>query len=114
MKTKITRDGKKNVVVMVFGEVDGSDEATALHIDHVQDDLTGFKLDRIVYSIEGGVKVRLAWSDDGLIMPLEGRGLLNYYDFDSIQPSTQGQALKVKATGTGAFHLVLDCTKMGV
>ena len=114
MKTKITRDGKKNVVVMVWGEVDEMDEAMALHIDHVQDDLTGFKLDRIVYAIEGGAKVRLAWSEDGVIMPLEGRGILNYYDFDSIQPSTQGQALMVNATGSGAFHLVLDCTKMGV
>lgn len=114
MKTKITRDGKKNVVVMVWGEVDGKDACTALHIDHVQDDLTGFKLDRIVYAIEGGVKARLAWSDDGLIMPLEGRGILNYYDFDSIQPSTQGQSLGVDVTGSGAFHLVLDCTKMGV
>ena len=115
MQAKLTRDGKKNVVLMVWGEVeDGVGPTEVLHPDHIQDGATGFKLDQILYTIESGVRVRLGWSEDGLILPVEGRGLLNYYAFDSIPPSSPGQGLWVSATGTGAFHLVLDCTKMGV
>ena len=115
MQAKLTRDGKKNVVLMVWGEVDGEIESTeVLHPDKIQDEAKGFKLDQVLYSIESGVKVRLGWSEDGLILPVEGRGLLNYYAFDSIPPSSPGQGLWVSATGKGAFHLVLDCTKMGV
>ena len=115
MQVKLTRDGKKNVVLMVWGEVDEELQQTeVLHPDGIKDGATGLKLDQIVYTIESGVKVRLGWSEDGLILPVEGRGLLNYYAFDSIPPSSPGQGLWVSATGKGAFHLVLDCTKMGV
>ena len=114
VKTKITRDGKKNTVVMVWGEVDGEETLTVLDPSTSPDRPQGFKLDQIQYSCEAGVKVRIGWSGDGLVVPVEARGLLNYYQFDSLQPSEKGESLWVNVKGNGAFHLVLDCTKMGV
>lgn len=111
MKTKITRDGKKNVVVMAWGR--GESHHPVLRPEELQDAPPGLKLDQIQFAIESGTKVFLFWSDDELILPLEGRGLLNYYQFDSIQPSTPNQSLWVRVEGEGAFHLTLDCTKMG-
>lgn len=111
MKTKITRDGKKNVVVMVWGTGDGAQQV--LSPSTLQDSPPGLKLDQIQFTIESGTKVFLSWSADGLILPLEGRGLLNYYQFDSIQPSTPNQGLEIQVVGEGAYHLVFDCTKMG-
>lgn len=112
MNLKIARDGMKNVVVIACGEVEDSMEQTTV-VDpfKLNHECKQIKLDQIQYSIEGGVKVRIGWSEDGMFLPLEGRGLLNYYAFDSLQPSTAGQSLWVSATGSGAFHLVFDMTK---
>lgn len=113
MKVKITRDGKKNVVAMVWGKGTDGKSISVLDPATLQDAPPGIKLDQIQYTIEAGTTVFLGWADDGSILPVEGRGLLNYYQFDSLQPTTPGQALWVSARGNGAFHLVLDCTKMG-
>lgn len=112
MKARITRDGHKNVVMMVYGV--GDAEETVLRVADVQNNATGLKLDQIQFSVEGGTRIMLGWEQDGLILPLEGRGLLNYYQFDSLQPTSPGQGLVVNVTGGGAYHLVLDLTKMGV
>lgn len=112
MDIKIARDGMKNVVVIVHGEAEGNLEQT-LVVDPaaLQHECRQIKLDQILYSVEGGLKVRVGWSEDGLFLPLEGRGLLNYYPFDSLQASSLGQKLWISATGSGAFHLVFDMTK---
>jgi len=109
---KIARDGMKNVVVIAHGEVEGSLEQTVV-VDPsaLQHECRQIKLDQILYSVEGGLKIRVGWSEDGLLLPLEGRGLLNYYPFDSLQASSLGQKLWISATGFGAFHLVFDMTK---
>jgi len=109
---KIARDGMKNVVVIVHGEAEGNLEQTVV-VDPaaLQHECRQIKLDQILYSVEGGLKVRVGWSEDGLFLPLEGRGLLNYYPFDSLQASSLGQKLWISATGSGAFHLVFDMTK---
>ena len=112
MDIKIARDGMKNVVVIVHGEAEGALEQTVVvdpsALQHV---CRQIKLDQILYSVEGGLKIRVGWSEDGLLLPLEGRGLLNYYPFDSLQASSLGQKLWISATGSGAFHLVFDMTK---
>lgn len=112
MDIKIARDGMKNVVVIVHGEAEGDLEQTVV-VDPaaLQHECRQIKLDQILYSVEGGLKVRVGWSEDGLFLPLEGRGLLNYYPFDSLQASSLGQKLWISATGSGAFHLVFDMTK---
>lgn len=112
MEIRVARDGMKNVVVMTWGEVEEKLEQTMV-IDptSLNHQCTQIKLDQVQYSIEAGVKVRVGWSEDGLVLPLEGRGLLNYYQFDSLPPSTPGQKLWISATGSGAFHLVFDMTK---
>lgn len=113
MQVQLTRDGKKNVVLMVWGQAEDSTEPfVVVRPSDVQDSPAALKLDQIQFAVEKDARVQIGFADDGLILPVEGRGLLNYYQFDSIQPSTPGQALWVSATGTGAFHLVLDCTKM--
>ena len=112
MDIKVTRDGLKNVVVMVHGEVEGSlDETVVIDPSTLQHECKQVKLDQILYSVEGGLKVRIGWSEDGTLLPLEGRGLLNYYPFDSLQASSIGQKLWISATGSGAFHIVFDMTK---
>ena len=112
MDIKVTRDGLKNVVVMVHGEVEDTlDQTVVIDPAALQHECKQVKLDQILYSVEGGLKVRIGWSEDGLLLPLEGRGLLNYYAFDSLQASSLGQKLWVSATGSGAFHLVFDMTK---
>jgi hypothetical protein len=109
---KIARDGMKNVVVIVHGEAEGTLEQTVVvDPELLQHECRQIKLDQILYSIEGGLKIRVGWSEDGLFLPLEGRGLLNYYPFDSLQASSLGQKLWISATGSGAFHLVFDMTK---
>lgn len=112
MDIKIARDGMKNVVVIVHGEAEGDLEQTVV-VDPaaLQHECRQIKLDQILYSVEGGLKFRVGWSEDGLLLPLEGRGLLNYYPFDSLQASSLGQKLWISATGSGAFHLVFDMTK---
>ena len=112
MKMRVARDGMKNVVVIASGEVEDSlDPTVVIDPSTLNHGCTQVKLDQVQYSIEGGVKVRVGWSEDGMFLPLEGRGLLNYYQFDSLQPSSPGQKLWVSATGSGAFHLVFDMTK---
>jgi len=112
VEIKVTRDGMKNVVVMVHGEVEDRLDQTVVVDPALLNNLcTQIKLDQILYSVEGGLRVRVGWSEDGVILPLEGRGLLNYYPFDSLQASSLGQRLWISATGSGAFHLVFDMTK---
>jgi hypothetical protein len=116
MQFKITRDGGKNAVVMVWGEI--AEESDTRTIIVSPSDLgsnpPAMKLDQVQHTVESGLKIRLGWSADGLILPVEGRGLLNYYQFDSLNASTSGQSLWISSKGTGAFHLVLDLTKIGV
>lgn len=116
MQFKITRDGGKNAVVMVWGEI--TEESSIPTIVVSPGDLGGnppaIKLDQVQHTVESGLKVRLGWSADGLILPIEGRGLLNYYQFDSLGASTPGQSIWISSKGIGAFHLVLDLTKIGV
>ena len=112
MESRVTRDGKKNVVVMAWGE--GNLECTeVIRPSDLGDAPPGVKLDQIQFTVESGTKVYVGWSGDGRFLSVEGRGLLNYYQFDSLQPSTPGQNLWISVVGEGAFHLVLDCTKMG-
>jgi len=109
---KIARDGMKNVVVIAHGEVkDALDETVVIDPAELQHECKQVKLDQVLYSVEGGLKIRIGWSEDGMFLPLEGRGLLNYYAFDSLQASGLGQKLWISAAGTGAFHLVFDMTK---
>lgn len=112
MDIRVARDGMKNVVVIVHGEVERELlETVVVNPALLNHGCTQLKLDQVQHSVEGGVKVRIGWSEDGMFLPLEGRGLLNYYQFDSLQPSSPGQKLWISATGTGAFHLVFDLTK---
>ena len=112
MEIKVIRDGMKNVVVVTHGEVeDALDQTVVVDPSSLQHDCRQIKLDQVQYSVESGLKIRIGWSEDGLFLPLEGRGLLNYYQFDSLQPSSTGQKLWVSAAGSGAFHLVFDMTK---
>lgn len=111
MHSKVTRDGSKNVICVVNGEGE-SEEVVVLAPFSLQGSPSEIKLDKIVYAIEGGTKVRIGWSEDGMLIPLEGRGVLDYYSFESLQPSTRGQSIWVSVTGDGAYHLVLDCSKM--
>lgn len=115
MKTKITRDGHKNVVVMVHGEISekGLSKTSVLDIKEMEGSPKGFKLDQIQYTVSKDVTIELGFSKDGFLLPIEGRGLLNYYPFDSLQPSSLGQSLWIRsAAKSGSFHLVLDCTKI--
>jgi hypothetical protein len=112
MEIRVARDGMKNVVVMAWGEIEeGLEQTIVVDPSTLNHGCTQVKLDQIQYSIEAGVKVRVGWSEDGMVLPLEGRGLLNYYQFDSLQPSSSNQKLWISATGAGAFHLVFDMTK---
>ena len=112
MERKITRDGAKNVVVMAWGQE--SDAEAPLHLISPADvKAKQIKLDQIQFACERDVTLWLSWEDDGVILPIEGRGLLNYYQFDSLQPSHPAQALKLTAKGEGHFHLGLDFTKQG-
>jgi hypothetical protein len=112
VEIRVARDGMKNVVVMAWGEIEEKlDQTIVVDPSTLNHGCTQIKLDQIQYSIEGGVKVRVGWSEDGMVLPLEGRGLLNYYQFDSLQPSSPGQKLWVTATGSGTYHLVFDMTK---
>ena len=110
---QITRDGSKNVVVVVQGKVVDSQEAVeVLKVGDVTNNPVAYKLDQVVFAVEKDVKVQVGWSKDGAFLPVEGRGLLNYYSFDSLHANTPGQSLTISASGTGLFHIVLDCTKV--
>jgi hypothetical protein len=112
MEIRVARDGMKNVVVMANGEIEESlDRTIVIDPSTLNHGCTQVKLDQVQYAIEAGVKIRVGWSEDGMVLPLEGRGLLNYYQFDSLQPSSPGQKLWISAVGSGAFHLVFDMTK---
>lgn len=112
MKIKLARDGAKNLILLVYGMNDDKKKQTVFN--PAQINIPGFKLDQILYSIEKDTTLRFGWEKDGVFLPLEGRGLLNYYQFDSLQPDTIGQSLWIQVNGVGAYHLALDLTKLGV
>lgn len=111
MKPKITRDGPKNVVVMINGtsEETGGEKVTVVTPKEVK--VRKLKLDQIHYAIEKDLRVYIGWSEDGPLLPLDGRGVLNYDAFDSLQPSSNDQGLWIMTKGEGLFHLVFDMTK---
>jgi len=72
MNIRVARDGMKNVVVMIYGEIEESLEQTVV-IDpaSLNHECSQIKLDQVQYSIEGGVKVRVGWSEDGMFCHLK-------------------------------------------
>jgi len=109
---ELSRDGHKNVVYIVSGRkipngkpIQITDKSAMLPKEP-----EGLRLDSIEFAIESGTKIILGWHDDEYLLPLEGRGKLDFQWFDGIQ----GDDIHMTVTGEGVVFIVLDLSKIGV
>ena len=126
-------DGPRNLVVKVTAILDTSDLANT----QVVTPATSFKVNGangnapplarlayIDYSISDGIEVTISWGNAGgpitPMMPLAGRGRMNFHDFEGLRndaPGTDGSiwiATNGYTTGKSVFTLVFEMVKEGL
>lgn len=113
-------DGSKNTVVKVSGEQEVRDLTPLVLLDklsHVdRHKAKNLKLQKILYSFYGKSGGDLVWllpeNKQELIMPLEGRGKMDFEDFHSIPGPVECIGIGLLATGSGTYMLLLDLEKV--
>jgi len=124
--TQIIADGAKNCAVKITGlEVPQNKWYTIVDVTRFNGVHRRVKIDHAEWAITSGIEVFLAWAaDEGereLILPLGGRGQINFSDYGGlsnmsegksghielmIQPRTLGQSKLIEA-----FTLFIDMQK---
>ncbi len=120
----VVHDGERNAIVIVTGTLDTSDLAVTdiTTIANLNPVPTLVRLDRLQYSVEDGISCLLWWhnTSDGLIMPVEGRGLLDFcWAGGYNNPQAAGYTGNIRLSTVGwsgvkHFTLILDLVKQGV
>jgi len=112
LTVELSRDGHKNVVYIISGrkiknnvDIQVTDKAAMRPKEP-----TGLRLDSVEFAVEAGTKIILSWHGDEYLLPLEGRGKLDFGWFDGIQ----GDDIHMTVTGDGVVFVVLDLSKIGV
>ena len=122
---ELVHDGHRNVVYRLDGVLDTSDVAVAdfTTISSLSPVPTYLRLDRVEYSVQDALSVRLWWhaTADDLIIPLEGRGKFDFDWFGGLQnPKSAGNTgnarYDTKGWSAGAvlgYTLILEFSKQG-
>lgn len=119
----VVHDGAINTVYNLSGILDTSDYAAADFTDvlSLNPAPTTLRLDHMFYSVEDGLSVRFYWeaTSDVLIMPISGRGFIDFAPFGGLTNSraagfTGDLKVATKGWATGdvvAFAFILEFTK---
>jgi hypothetical protein len=85
--SRIIHDGHKNVVVNVTGQavLDIAQPVPVLELSSLQGPPKGVKIDSITFACEDKMTCLLWWGKDRLILPLAGRGRLDFEGDDGLQ-----------------------------
>ncbi len=120
----VVHDGPRNTLLSVTGVLDTSDYAVAdiTTISSLNPVPTLIRVDRIQYSVEDGLSCLLWWhaTTDGLILPLEGRGKMEFDWFGGYNnPMAAGYTGNIRLSTAGwstvkHFALVIEFVKQGV
>ena len=112
LNIELSRDGHKNVVYIVSGRKINNDGPLQLTNREDMHPITprSLRLDAVEFSIEQGTKCILSWNDEAYLLPIEGRGKLDFGWFDGIQ----GDEIYLNVIGDGVVFIVLDLSKIGV
>jgi hypothetical protein len=126
LATQILVDGARNAVVKITGVVDTADITATDVVDPASftPTPTRLRIDKITYSVEGGLAVRLWWdaSSDVLIASLTDSSEIGARDYGGlINNAGSGITGKIQLTTEGwaggavySFTVVLEMVKMGV
>lgn len=106
----MTRDGHKNVVYIVSGEVKKDTMSHVTSVESLSPKPQSLRLDNIIYAVEDGLKAFLRLQGTGHVIPLEGRGRLLFEDMGGLI----GNDIDLETRGIGTLFLMLDISKMGV
>jgi hypothetical protein len=119
ISTRIVRDSA-DVDIAIVGAVGDKTLSEVIASPENHKDAKAFKVTAIFHSIESGVKLRLYWEgedDHTLILPLEGRGILDLTRFGGLEdpryPGWTGNIILV-AEGMGHFALSLELSKQRI
>ena len=123
--SRLLHDGSSGVVYFVTGFIDSDSEAVAQITDlaKLKFNPPQLRLDTILHSVEEGLLIRLWWHgvEDTLILPLGGRGVLDFDRFGGLtNPFDDGASGNVRLSvsrtipKTRCFSLVLEFLKQGV
>lgn len=119
LKSTITMDGSKAAVVCVSGYVDKPIIERVVDFLTLKDCSRGVRIDSIVYSFVDKFRGYLHWEDkdDTFILPLEGRGRLEFESLQSLHSpkESKGILMKIPDLGEGlypkALFVVMDMVK---
>jgi hypothetical protein len=124
--TQTLSDGMKNCAVKITGTgVDLGKWFGVVRLERFKDPVRKLKIDHAEWAITAGIEVFLAWhADEGereLVLPLGGRGQINFSDYGGLSNLSEGKSghieLMVQARGAPApkvieaFTLFLDMQK---
>lgn len=126
-------DGPRNLVVKVTGILDTSNLGNTVVVQPANTfKITGsngnnpplVSLDYIDYSISDGIEVTVSWGNGAgpitPMMPLAGRGKMNFHDFGGLENDAAGTdgSIWISTTGytsgTSIFTLVFEMVKEGL
>lgn len=117
---KIQHDGQKNAVLQVSGFLDSdvTQARTILTLEDLQLNPKAIRIESIVYAFQDKMGCVLWWQGDENIypiLPLEGRGTLNFNDMQGLhspQSDVKGIAITTYGVDKGKYFLItLDLTK---
>jgi hypothetical protein len=118
-KTQISHDGHKNAVIMFKGILDEQphNAENVILFENLAHSPKRARIDSTTYSIEGKTSIYLWWvtADDKpeFIMPMEGRGFLNFEGLQSLNAPEGAIGIRAsfnQAEGK-AFMVMLDLVK---
>ena len=100
----ITQQGDRNLTLKLTGVLDTSNEAYNIKLalaDSTDITATGFRLNRILFSVSDPLEIQLYWDapTKQIILPIAGRGTMNFKDFGGLNNSGVANA-------TGAVGLL--------
>ena len=125
-KYNVISDGKKNSIILVTGILSKNklEEEITIPLKSLDETPDYIKIDLLTFAIQSGILCTLWWENDfdnEFILPLEGRGFLNFTSFGGLQnPKSEGHTgclvikiNKIDQQQEGHFMLLLDLTKVG-
>ncbi len=114
LDSKIVHDGHKNVVINVTGQaISAIAKPTAiLELSKLQGPPKGMRIDSITFSLEDKLTCLLWWGEDKLILPLSGRGRLDFEADDGLQGQDDIYlTAKMEVVSPKHFLIVINITK---
>ncbi len=127
VSSRVLMNGQKNCAVHIIGILSPGPESGWLTVVEAKKfGASRVKLDHVEWAITSALEVFLAWHVEGaldggeLIIPLAGRGTLNFSDYGGLTNELEGRSgnieLRVQVTqeiprGQQAFALFLDLIK---